>query len=352
MYNWEKVTVSQDAKLLEVLAIIDKEALRIAIVIDGKGRLIGTLTDGDIRRTLLEQGNLNVPAKDIMNRAPIKALNTMSPVEFDALLRVNNILAIPIVDENNILVGLHTVQDHYQSKIKDNPVFIMAGGFGTRLRPLTDTCPKPMLNVGGKPILETILETFIEAGFRNFYFSTHYLPDVIEEHFGDGENYGCSIKYIHEEKPLGTGGALGLLPDDLPNSPIIMINGDVLTKLNLNHLLEDHRSKGGIATMCVKQHQYQIPYGVIKEQGGNVVGVDEKPIQNYFVNAGIYVFEPRLLKSVKKNEKINMPPLLMKKVEEGEKVNLFPIHEYWLDIGQHSEFEKAQIDIKGKFFEE
>lgn len=345
MYDWKKVTVSPEAHLIEVLRIIDAQALRIALVTNESGRLLGTLTDGDIRRALLEHGNLQIPAKSIMNTSPIKALKTMSPIEFDALLRVNNILAVPIVSSDGKLVGLHSVQNLYENKIKKNPVFIMAGGFGTRLRPLTDKCPKPMLKVSGKPILETILENFLSAGFRNFYFSTHYLPEVIHDYFGDGSKFGCSITYIHEETPLGTGGALGLLPDDLPDLPIIMMNGDVLTKINLDHLLEDHQHKDGIATMCVKQHQYQIPYGVIKEQNGNVIGVDEKPTQTYFINAGIYVLEPELIKTVKKNEVIDMPPLLMKRVEQGEKVNLFPVHEYWLDIGQRGELERAQVDI-------
>jgi len=222
----------------------------------------------------------------------------------------------------------------------------MAGGFGKRLKPLTEDCPKPMLKVGGRPILETILENFLEAGFRNFYFSTHYLPEVIRDYFGDGSKYGCSITYIHEDTPLGTAGALGLLPEeDVSDQPIIMINGDILTKVNLNQLLEDHNNKGGIATMCVRQHKHQIPYGVIKELDGAAIGVDEKPVETYFVNAGIYVLEPRLLKQVNKNVKIDMPPLLMEQVEKGDTVNLFPIHEYWLDIGQPEELQKAHKDI-------
>jgi UDP-2,4-diacetamido-2,4,6-trideoxy-beta-L-gulopyranose hydrolase len=347
MYNWKNTIVSKTAPLIEVLAILDREALRIALVIDDDGKLIGSLTDGDVRRAILEHGSLQVSAESVMNKHPITALNAMSTIMVDALLREKNMLAIPIVNENNVLVGLHTVQDHYQSKTKNNPIFIMAGGFGTRLKPLTDTCPKPMLQVGGKPILEIILETFIEAGFWNFYLSTHYLPEVIEAHFGNGKKFGCSITYVHEETPLGTGGALGLLPNDLPDLPIIMMNGDILTKVNLDHLLKDHEHKGSVATMCVKQHQYQIPYGVINEDNGNVISVDEKPTKTYFINAGIYVLEPEILRSVQKNEIINMPPLLMKRVEEGKKVNLFPIHEYWLDIGQHSEFEKAQVDVVG-----
>lgn len=345
MYNWKKTIVEPKTLLISVLEVIDSEAQRIALVTDDNGKLLGTLTDGDVRRALIEHGNLNVAAHSVMNVTPVTVSEKMSLIEVDALLQERGILAVPIVDEKNILVGLHTLKNLWQSKIKNNPVFIMAGGFGTRLRPLTDKCPKPMLKVGGKPILENILETFLQAGFKNFYFSTHFLPEVIQDYFGDGSKFGCSIAYVHEDKPLGTGGALSLLPMNLPDVPILMINGDILTRVNLDHLLEDHTKKGGIATMCVRQHEYQVPYGVIKEQDGNIIGVDEKPVQSFFVNAGIYVIEPELLKSVLKNEKIDMPALLMKKVEEGGKVNLFAIHEYWLDIGQHSEFEKAQTDI-------
>lgn len=345
VHNWKKTTIKPDASLIEALSILDKEALRIALVVDNEGFLLGTVTDGDIRRVLLEHGNIDVSVNVAMNSKPITALSSMSAVEMDAILQDRNILAVPIVESDGKLVGLHSLQNLYQNKIKENPVFIMAGGFGTRLRPLTDKCPKPMLKVRGKPILETILENFLEAGFRDFYFSTHYLPEVIHDHFGDGSRFGCSITYIHEEEPLGTGGALGLLPENLSELPIIMMNGDVLTKVNLEHLLEDHQNKNGIATMCVKQHQYQIPYGVIKEHNGNVIGVDEKPTQTYFINAGIYVLEQELIKTVKENEVIDMPPLLMKHVEQGQKVNLFPVHEYWLDVGQRGELEKAQTDI-------
>lgn len=349
MHNWKNIVIQGELTLLEVLSIIDEEALRIALVVDEKGQLLGTLTDGDIRRALVEHGNLQISANSVMNRSPIVAINTMSAIEMNALMQERSILAVPIVDNDSRLVGLHTINDLTKGRIKENAVFIMAGGFGTRLKPLTNDCPKPMLEVGGKPILETILENFLEVGFRNFYFSTHYLPEVIEKYFGDGSKFGCSITYIHEEMPLGTGGALGLLPKDLPKGPVIMSNGDILTKVNLEYLLEDHEKKKGIATMCVRQHQYQVPYGVISEEDGKITGVEEKPVQTFFVNAGIYVFEQELLSNVQENTKIDMPPLLMKMVEQGNKVNLFPIHEYWLDIGQPSEFEKAQTDIGSQF---
>ena len=349
MHNWKNIIISPDTLLLDALTVIDKEALRIALVVDAENNLLGTLTDGDVRRALLKHNSLKIISSLAMNKEPITASDSLSSIELDAIIQTQNLLAIPVVDCDGHLVGLHTLQVLTKGRIKDNPVFIMAGGFGTRLKPLTDNCPKPMLNVGGKPILESILESFLEVGFRNFYFSTHYLPEVIEEYFGDGKKFGCSITYIHEEKPLGTGGALGLLPKNLPNLPVIMINGDILSNIDFLHLLEDHENKGTIATMCVRQHQYQIPYGVIKEQDGYVIGVDEKPVQSFFVNAGIYVFNPELLEHVPVNEKIDMPPLLMQQVKENKKVNIFPIHEYWLDIGLHGEFEKAKQDI-GKIF--
>jgi len=343
--NWKKTIISPDTLLFDALKVIDKEALRIALVVDEGNNLLGTLTDGDVRRALLKHNSLKIKSSLAMNKKPTTAPDTLSSIELDAIIQAQNLLAIPVVDCDGHLVDMHTLQVLTERRLKDNPVFIMAGGFGTRLKPLTDTCPKPMLNVGGKPILETILENFLEVGFRNFYFSTHYLPEVIEEYFGDGKKFGCSIKYIHEKKPLGTGGAIGLLPKTLPNLPIIMINGDILSKIDFLHLLEDHENKGAIATMCVKQYQYQIPYGVIKDQDGYLMGVDEKPVQSFFVNAGIYVFNPELLKYISVNEKINMPSLLMQRVKENEKVNIFPVHEYWLDIGIHSEFEKAKKDI-------
>lgn len=346
-YNWKNTTVTPNTPLMKVLEIIDKEALRIALVVDDGGKLIGTLTDGDVRRALIKHGNLEIHAQSVMNINPTIASEQMSTPEIDALMQKLNILAIPIVNDSNLLIGLHTLGDLNKGKIRENPVFIMAGGFGTRLKPLTDNCPKPMLKVNGKPILETILDSFLEVGFRNFFFSTHYLPEVIQNHFGDGTQFGCNITYIHEETPLGTGGALGLLPSNIGDLPIIMINGDILTKVDIIQLLEDHENKSALATMGVTHHQYQVPYGVIKENDGNLVNVDEKPIHSFFVNAGIYVIGRELLNYVPKNMKIDLPPLLLEQVNKGKKVNLFPIHEYWLDIGQHNEFKKAQEDLKG-----
>ena len=258
------------------------------------------------------------------------------------------LLAIPII-EDDILVDVETLQKIVSRSHHDNPVFIMAGGFGTRLKPLTDNCPKPLLKLGGKPILETIIENFIASGFHRFYISTHYLPEQIEAYFGDGAEWGVEISYVHEDTPLGTAGALGLLPKDISNLPIIMMNGDLLTKVDFELLLNFHTEQQGIATMCVTEYEYQVPYGVVTLQDHQLESMIEKPLQKYFVNAGIYVVTPELIKQVERNQVVDMPSLLEGEIDRGEKVSVFPVHEYWLDIGKFNDFNQAQIDIEKEF---
>jgi NDP-sugar pyrophosphorylase family protein len=261
------------------------------------------------------------------------------------LMNAKQLNSIPIID-NGTVIGLETIHDVTQKEKYDNPVFLMAGGFGTRLKPLTNNCPKPMLKVGDKPILETVINSFKKFGFINFYISTHYLPEVIQNHFGDGSEFGIKITYVHEETPLGTGGALGLLPDSTPDLPLIMINGDVLTNVNFERLLSFHNENGPAATMCVREYDYTVPYGVIKGHENKVLSMVEKPTYSFFVNAGIYVVSNKLLKKVKENTHIDMPTLLENEIEINNSVLMFPVHEYWLDIGRLDDFKKAQTDIK------
>ena len=224
----------------------------------------------------------------------------------------------------------------------------MAGGFGKRLRPLTNTCPKPMLRVGDKPILELILEGFVNAGFHRFYISTHYMPEQIRDHFGDGSQWNVSIKYIHEETPLGTGGALGLLPHEEIDLPLFMMNGDILTNLNYLSLLAFHEEHGGKATMCVREFDYQVPYGVIEADGHRAKAMVEKPVYTFNVNAGIYLLSPELVKRVTPGTQVDMPTLLEQEMADGHAVNLYPLKEYWLDIGQVDDFQRAQQDVISK----
>ncbi|WP_297121734.1 nucleotidyltransferase family protein [uncultured Enterobacter sp.] len=348
--NWENVLISPEHNVRTALKIINDEALRIAIVVDENRRLLGVVTDGDIRRGILNNIDLDASVTNVMNVLPKVASSDMPQAQLINMMVENGILAIPIIDHlTNKIIGLETLEGKIKRKRYDNPVFIMAGGFGTRLRPLTDTCPKPMLKVGDKPILETLLLQFIDAGFHNIFISTHYMADQITEYFGNGAKWGVNIEYVFEKEPLGTGGALGLLPKHAPQLPLIMINGDVLTTVDLQKLLHFHNDANGLATMCVREYEYQVPYGVIEGNGNRITSMVEKPVQRFFVNAGIYVIEPAIFKNVPENHKIDMPSLLEEYIASGHSVMMFPVHEYWLDIGRMDDFNKAQLDYKGLF---
>lgn len=345
--NWKRSLVPETSTIREVLEILDIEGLRVALVIDDEQMLKGVVTDGDIRRGLLEGENLETAVHKVMNCHPYTAQIGTSREELIAKMNELDFLFIPIL-QGSKLVGLETLHGalvEVENK-HQNPVFIMAGGFGTRLKPLTDNCPKPMLKIGDKPILETLINSFKKAGFVNFYISTHYMPEVIVNHFKDGKDLGVNISYVHEDNPLGTGGALGLLQNALPNDlPVIMINGDVLTKVDFDSLLEFHIANEAEATMCVREYDYQIPYGVVEGTGNQITGMVEKPIQRFFVNAGIYVISSAIVNSVEKDCKIDMPTLLEQHIEKQKKVLMFPIHEYWLDIGRMDDFNRAQMEI-------
>ncbi|WP_210442909.1 nucleotidyltransferase family protein [Vibrio crassostreae] len=343
---WQKTLISESSTIKQALEIINSEALRVAVVVDQDKKLLGMVTDGDIRRGLLNDLMLTDPVADVMNPKPITVKQGVSKEHLVELMEKKQILSVPLLDQDNKVVGLETLHSALSKDKYLNPVFIMAGGFGTRLRPLTDKCPKPMLKVGDKPILETVIKSFIKAGFVNFYISTHYMPEQIHQHFGDGSSLGVSISYVHEDSPLGTGGALGLLPEDIPQDlPLIMINGDVLTKVDFQRLLEFHLENSADATMCVREYDYQIPYGVINGEGSRITSMVEKPIQRFFVNAGIYVVSPTVIQSVPENHHIDMPTLLEQHMNERNNVLMFPIHEYWLDIGRMDDFNRAQADI-------
>ncbi|MEE2023027.1 nucleotidyltransferase family protein [Alkalimonas mucilaginosa] len=343
-YNWKNILIQPSATLRDALSIIDSEALRIALVTDASFNLVGVVTDGDIRRGLLKNLSLSDSVELVMNRKPLTIPSNTPRKEAIQLMQAKGLLAIPVLDGHQI-IGLETLQQFGGQSRYQNPVFLMAGGFGTRLRPLTDNCPKPLLKVGNKPILEIVLNSFIKAGFVNFYISTHYMPEMIREYFGDGSKWQVNITYVHEETPLGTGGALGLLPSDLADLPLILMNGDVLTNVDFERVLAFHNKNAASATMCVRDYEYQVPFGVINGEGNRIVSMVEKPIQRYFVNAGIYVISPELRKSVQQNQRLDMPTLLEQAIERNREVLMFPIHEYWLDIGRKEDFERAQIDI-------
>lgn len=345
MKKWQNILVRPDVPLEEAIAVLDKGGLRIALVVENDGELKGTLTDGDIRRALLRRVPMTSPVGDVMCRTPHVAGNGWSKEKILTVMEDLELLQIPVVDDGNRVVGLATLHGLMERRTLRNPVFLMAGGFGTRLRPLTNECPKPLLKVGDKPILELILESLVNEGFYRFFISTHYLPEMIREHFGDGSQWGVTIEYVHEEEPLGTGGALGLLPKDRIDLPLLMMNGDLLTTVNYRGLLDFHVEHGSIATMCVREHQHQIPYGVVQADGTYIRSMEEKPVQKYFINAGIYVVSPELVRAVNPGERIDMPTLLEQQMSAERRVSMFPVHEYWLDIGKMDDFRRAQTEV-------
>jgi dTDP-glucose pyrophosphorylase len=343
-HKWKNILIGPELSIRKALRVIDKEALRGAIIVDQDNKILGIISDGDIRRGMLSGVSLDTPVFNIMNTSPIVATKNTSKQQLIKLMESKNILSIPLV-ENNVVIGLHTLHKSLSRQKLDNPILLMAGGFGTRLNPLTNHCPKPLLKVGDKPILEITLLSFIKSGFHNFYISTHYMPDMIKDYFGNGSKWGVNISYIHEDTPLGTGGALGLLPDNIPKLPLIMMNGDILTNIDFKKLLDFHINKSADASMCVREYEYQIPYGVVQSNNGKITSMVEKPTQIFHINAGIYVVNPEIISQVKINEKVDMPTLLERKISDQGNIMMFPIHEYWLDIGRLEDYQRAQADI-------
>ncbi len=342
--KWKQVLIAPDSSIRDALKIIEQASSRIALVVSEAKQLLGVVTDGDIRRGLLRNYSLESPVYSVMNNNPVTAELDTPRSELIKVMNEKGLLSIPILKHGKV-IGLESLLRRVPECRHDNPVFLMAGGFGTRLKPLTNNCPKPMLKVGDKPILELVLLSFIRSGFHNFYISLHYMPELIQQYFGDGSKWNVSIRYIYEDLPLGTAGALGLLPPDAPKLPVLLMNGDLLTTVDFEQLLEFHNKSNSDATMCVRDYEYQIPFGVINGDGERVLSMVEKPIQRLFVNAGIYVINPEVRAQVKPNQRIDMPTLLEQNIELSKKVSMFPIHEYWLDIGRIDDYQRAQIDV-------
>jgi len=346
MRDWKRAILKNSKTMRDAIELLDYEETKIVMVSDNFGKLVGTITDGDIRRALIKRQDMDTKLSEIMFKEPTVAHENDSESFIMSIMKNLSLRQIPIVDDHRHIIGLKIGKDFLRSQTKDNPVFLMAGGFGTRLQPLTKDIPKPLLNVGGKPILEIILNQFIESGFHIFYISTHYKAEMLSKYFGDGSNWGVSINYIYEERPLGTAGALGLLQHDLLNLPVIVMNGDLLTKVNIDHLLSFHNEQGGVATMAVREYDFQVPYGVVEVEDQQIKSIVEKPTQSFFVNAGVYVLSKSIIKKIDKGEYLDMTNLLAQEISNLEQINMFPIHEYWLDIGQHEQFEQAQLDYK------
>jgi dTDP-glucose pyrophosphorylase/CBS domain-containing protein len=340
MKDWRKAIVHPDTPIREAMHIINTTEIQIALVSDEQTRLVGVITDGDIRRGLLEVISLDEPVSRIMNRNFTAVGLNASREEILRLMKLTLLRQIPVLDEQRRIVDLKLLVEMIQLAPRDNWVMLMGGGLGTRLWPLTEECPKPLLKVGNKPVVETILENFIDYGFHKFYISVNYKAKMIENTLGDGSRWGASISYLREEKPLGTAGALGLLPER-PELPLIVMNADVLSKVNIQHLLDFHQCHRAIATMCVCEYHFQVPYGVVKTNQHRLIAIDEKPRQRFFVNAGVYILEPKVLDFVPQNAYLDMTSLFERLIDHGCETAAFPIWEYWVDIGRPADLERA-----------
>ena len=337
------------ATIRETLACINKSE-GIALVVDGERHLLGTITDGDVRRAVLAGASLETPVQKLLDQRD----KTLYPKPFTApvgtptaeLLHIMNervIRQIPLLDESGHVVDIVLLQELVKCYELPLKAVVMAGGFGRRLMPLTEEVPKPMLPLGDKPILELIVNQLQNSGIRKVHMATHYKPEVIRQHFGAGEKFGLEIQYVNEDQPLGTAGALGGL--EKSDEPMLVLNGDILTRVDFRAMLAFHRESRAELTVAVRKYDFQVPYGVIQCDGVEVRKVEEKPNYNFFVNAGIYLLEPSAHRSIPSAQRFDMTDLIEKLTAESRRVVAFPVVEYWMDIGRLSDYQQAQEDI-------
>ena len=344
MKNWEKILAKKDITIHSVLEILDKTAKQFVVIVDDNNRLIGTVTDGDIRRGLLAGVLIQEKVERVMNLKPITLLKSSSKKEIFKVMQKHGIHHLPLVDDHMIVSEIISLDELINVEKKENHVVLMAGGLGARLASLTAKCPKPMLKIGEKPILETIIETFKDHGFYKFIISVNYMSEVIEDYFKDGSEFGIEIKYLKENLRLGTAGALSLY--DCNNGlPFIVMNGDLLTKINFTELLEFHQQRNNQATMCLRQYYHQIPFGVVTTHNDRISKIEEKPVRSYFVNGGIYVLNPEVISYIPKDVFFDMPTFFERLIELEKSVGAFPFYEYWIDIGRLDDYERAHSEF-------
>jgi dTDP-glucose pyrophosphorylase len=344
MNNWRRIIVPPDMNIIDSMKIINEAATQFVMVLSKQDELLGVVTDGDIRRGILKNIPLTASVDVIMNRNPLTMDENVSKKEAFDFLQSKHITHVPLVNSSKRVVGVISVDDRLKNSGFQNTVVLMVGGLGSRLGHLTTNCPKPMLKVGGKPVLEIILSNLKDHGFHDFVFCVNFKADMIQSHFGDGSAFGVSVRYVHEEKRMGTAGALSLLPPGV-TGPFLVMNGDILTKVNFSKLIEFHSSNKSSATMCVRKYDFQIPFGVVNSVDGRINGIEEKPVHSFLVSAGIYLVEEECLKHIPSSDFFDMPQLFNQMIKNKENAQAFPIHEYWLDIGREDDLNRAHDDI-------
>lgn len=338
--KWREAVLPENTTIQVVISNLDKVAIKIVLVVNESGEFQGTISDGDVRRGLLRGLDLKSSIESVVFRNPLVVPPEVSRDTVRQLMILNKVQQIPVVNEQNNVVGLHLWDEITLSPVRPNLMVIMAGGKGTRLRPYTENCPKPMLQVAGKPMLEHIIERAKLEGFSQFVLAINYLGHLIEDHFGNGDRFHVRIDYLKEEVPLGTAGALGLL-DPHPELPLLVTNGDVLTDIHYGELLDFHSHYNAAATMAVRVHEWQHPYGVVNTDGIDIIGFEEKPVHRTHINAGVYALEPDVLNSIEINSHCDMPTLFERLQSKAKRTAAYPIHEPWLDVGRPEDLNKA-----------
>ncbi len=344
--------VSPTTPLRDVVACIDRNTKGIALVVDDERHLLGTVTDGDIRRAILAKVSLESPADLLLDKPgtpytePITVREGAGRGEMMAIMKKNKIRQLPVLDEERRIIGLVTLDELMPEPALPLKAVIMAGGFGTRLRPATEETPKPMLPVGDRPLLEHTIDRLRDAGIKRVNITTHYLPEKITEHFGNGESFGVELTYVEEDRPLGTAGSLSLM--EPPDETVLVLNGDLLTNVDFRSMLKFHRKHKADMTIGIRQYDLQVPFGVLESDGPYVQRLREKPTYNFMVNAGIYLIEPSAHGLIPKGERFDMTELIDMLLENGRKVANFPIVEYWLDIGRHEDYLQAQRRVQNE----
>lgn len=344
--------VRPGASVRDVMKCIDANATGIALLVDDQNKLITTISDGDIRRAILRGLSLDLGVESLATEragsVPITAPEGSQELELVALMREHRLRQIPILSDSGVLTGFVTLEDLLGAD-DDLPVraIIMAGGEGIRLRPLTNELPKPMLPLADRPLLEHMVGRIRSAGIQSIHMTTHYKPDVIKDHFGDGREFGISISYLDEDKPLGTAGSLGLLAAPDLDKHLLVINGDILTQINFRMLLDFHKEHEAAMTVVVKEYVVEVPYGVVETDGDGVAitSIVEKPKLRHFINAGIYLLNPEVCLLIPRGGRCDMTDLVSQLLAAGRRVISFPVREYWLDIGQKSDYARAQSDM-------
>lgn len=330
---WRTAVLPLSSTIKQAIATLNNAGLQIVLVLDESDILLGTITDGDIRRGLLRGLGLDDPIESVMRINSIVVPPEISRDLVLQLMHTNRFLQLPIVDSNHRVLGLHLWDEIIAPVQRPNQIVIMAGGLGTRLLPHTENCPKPMLAVAGKPMLEHIIDRAKSEGFKRFVISIRYLGHVIEDYFGNGERLGVRIDYIKESTPLGTAGALSLL-NPRPVLPFVVTNGDVLSDIKYSELLDFYTRNAAAAAMAVRLHDWQHPFGVVQIKGVDILGFEEKPIVRHHINAGVYALSHESLNYLSRNEPCNMPTLFERLQASGKRVVAYPMHEPWLDVGR------------------